>query len=756
MSRNYTKQAGWIMVGRKRLRSWGVCMSTALLLISGLPVPRVGAAATITTIAGSGGDSTTITNEVPAVSVQLWNPTDVVATSDGTVYFSDTSHQEIRSVTSDGVIHAAFGDGVSGCGTGPTQTRVWNPRSMVTDTANNIYVATGCGEIVRFTPGNSVGTVVAGKFDGTGNPNRITQDGMNALSVTMLPDGLSYDRTTGAIYFIDGATYRVVRLNSNGTISLVGGNGTAGYSGDGGPALSAQFNALGGTYYDGGNLYVSDYSGCRIRMIDSAGVINTVVGNGTCSNVNDNGPGTSASIEPVSDFAMDANGLLYFADSLSGAIFTYDPDTKMVAPAISIPSACIKGLSFDGSGDLLAVSGCGAVQQVFRVSGLVSTTPPPDGLQHGRITNVQWNNSPTTPLWKMDVTVDVSNVSCPAVAVVDVGDWQKRAIVCGSGETAPKTVNFAWKMFNGTHSFQPGSDQNVTAFIEQSDAPGYGTSVTALHVPGKPAIIGVGDSYLSGHHQNTDLPWCAIDANQSCEFVANDYNYSWVTKMAAKLNEKAPTEWKFDYDQSYLLARSGATTRQMFDDGQIARMQTLIGNHAGSWNIVAMDGGANNVDFQSALSDFYYAHNFPTAVLAPWDAKYASDCPNSQQLYLNLVDQSSTIENDLSAIVSTARNTSSTTRFIDMLYPYVTNTTDPSNYCVYGGAGFAGSKTVLDNLDALHAVISGPDILTLDLRTEFGGNPMKKIQQIRNYGYPHPNATGQDKIAKSATILLKQ
>lgn len=611
-------------------------LGVALLLASGgLPAIHAHATATATVIAGAGADGPMV-NDIPALNTQFWNPADVITTTDGVIYIADTNHNEIRSIGADGIIHAAFGNGVAGCATsGGTQTQLYSPTSMVRDSVNNIFVATGCGQIIKFTPGDPVGVVVAGKFDGSGNANPVTHDGMIATDVTIQPGGLSYDSASTAIYFTDAATFRVLKL-LNGTISIAAGNGTLGFSGDGGPATAAQFYYAGNTLFSNGNLYVADGSNCRIRMVDPDGIISTIVGTGNCNDLNDNGPGTSASISSPGDMAMDANGILYFGSFLSGGIYTYDTDTKNVAPVLSLSPDHVGGMAFDNEGNLLAL-GTGSTQQLFKVTGLAPTIP--DTTQHGSVTGVSWNVTPTTPLWNMDVTVNTTGVTCPAVVAVTVGTWQKRATVCALGETAPATTNFRWKVFNTNRSLEPDSVQNVTAFITKSDAPHYGTSVTTLTVPKRPTIVGVGDSYLSGHHQLDPGVTCVRPdgtppESTLCSLYSNDPSYSWVTLMAGKLNAKAPAQWQFEYDSDHLLARSGATTRQMYEEGQVAAMQAFITQHAGSWNVVAFDGGANNINFAGALKDFYTNHPLSGngIALAPWEAKKLSDCPDSDLL----------------------------------------------------------------------------------------------------------------------------
>ena len=736
-------------------------LSTFVLLASvGFPAVQAHADAVATVIAGQPSDGPLV-NDIPATQAQFWNPSNVVTTADGTIYVADKNHNEIRSIGADGVIHAAFGDGTPGCATNSDmQSELYSPSYLAVDGQDHVYTTTGCGQIVEFTPGNPTGTVVAGRFDGTGNPNPFTHDGMAAKDVTMMPGAMAYDSINNVLYFSD-SNARILALQG-GVLTTYAGTGTAGFSGDGGQATSAQISNAGGLAFADGNLYFSDGNNCRVRMVAADGTISTLAGTGDCQDQNTTGPGAQASIQYPGPLTLDANGMLYIAGGQSGTVFAYDTQAKTIAPVIGIISGDT-GLAMDKDGNLLALHS-GVNQQLYRITGLPSPTPPADGKQHGRVTGVSWDVGSATPLWNMDATLKTTGVSCPAVAAVSVGGWQKRVSLCGAGQNSPKTTNFTWKVFNDKHSFQPGSTPVVSAFVVKSDAAHYGGGTTTLTVPGLPALVGVGDSYISGHHQIGDNVTCvradnAPSSDTSCNLFANDPDFSWVTHLADKLDVKAPLEWFFDYDKSVdLLAQSGATTGQI--TGQIPGMQAILQQHPHTWNVVAFDGGGNDVGLQKALSDLYHVE----PLTKPWDEKFQSDCPDSEAVYQKLFGAfdgggvQSNIQSNLQAVIAAGRATPGTPRFLDMLYPYITKT---SNVCAQDHTGLLadsvwhGSVSVINGLDDIHRGLAAPDVLTLDLSKDFGNNPLGKIQQFRYYGYPHPNEDGQNKIAQQAAKLLR-
>jgi trimeric autotransporter adhesin len=130
---------------------------------------------------------------------------------------------------------------------------------------------------------------------------------------------------SGNVFFADQNT--VLRLDAiTGTLTLVAGNGTPGFSGDNGPATSAQLNQPHGVALDSaGNLYIADTANARVRKV-SDGVITTVAGGGT-SGLGDGGPATSASLNGPGGVAVDSAGNLYITDGdrirkVSGGVIT--------------------------------------------------------------------------------------------------------------------------------------------------------------------------------------------------------------------------------------------------------------------------------------------------------------------------------------------------------------------------------------------------------------------------------------------------
>ncbi|MDH5762517.1 MAG: hypothetical protein OEZ51_06010 [Nitrospinota bacterium] len=150
-----------------------------------------------------------------------------------------------------------------------------------------------------------VGTGHSG-FSGDGGP--ATKAEMN------LPAGLVFDKS-GNLYISDRANHRVRKVDTQGIITTVAGNGTAGFSGDGGPATKASLNLPSGIVIDNqGNLYIADRSNNRVRVVNSQGIIKTFAGNGENGYHGDNMPALKATLDKPFGLALDKHNNLYIAD----------------------------------------------------------------------------------------------------------------------------------------------------------------------------------------------------------------------------------------------------------------------------------------------------------------------------------------------------------------------------------------------------------------------------------------------------------
>ena len=268
----------------------------------------------ITTVAGSGypGSAGGFSGDGgPATSAQLNNPYGAAVDSTGNIYIADTNNNRVRKV-SNGVITTVAGNGTAGFSGdgGPTTSAQLNyPLDVAVDFAGNVYIADSDNYRVREVT-NGVITTVAG--NGTAG---FSGDNGPAISAELgLPEGISVD-SAGRIYIADELNNRIRKV-SNGAITTVAGGGTT--LGDNGLATAAQLNAPAGVAVDSlGNLYIADESNNRIRKVTN-GVITTVAGGG--SSLGDNGPAISAHLNGPAGVAVDSAGNVYIADTNNSRI----------------------------------------------------------------------------------------------------------------------------------------------------------------------------------------------------------------------------------------------------------------------------------------------------------------------------------------------------------------------------------------------------------------------------------------------------
>ena len=120
---------------------------------------------------------------------------------------------------------------------------------------------------------------------------------------------------SGNVYIADRGNHRIRKVDTSGKVTTVAGTGTGAYSGDEGPATSAEIKWARGVFVDtSGNIYIADTLNHRIRKVDTSGIITTVAGTGTGAYSGDEGPATSAEINVPQGVCVDNSGNLYIAD----------------------------------------------------------------------------------------------------------------------------------------------------------------------------------------------------------------------------------------------------------------------------------------------------------------------------------------------------------------------------------------------------------------------------------------------------------
>jgi sugar lactone lactonase YvrE len=180
---------------------------------------------------------------------------------------------------------------------------------------------------------------------GNGKPG-FSGDGGPATSAQLRSvDGLAVDRQ-GNVYIADSANYRVRKLSPGGTISTFAGKGGAGGAlGDGGQATAARLGAPRSVAVDGqGNVYIADYNAHRVRMVRPNGTITTFAGTGQASFSGDGGPAAAARLYAPAAVAVDGQGNVYIVDSYNQRVRKVSTDGRIT----TIAGTGKPGVSGDG------------------------------------------------------------------------------------------------------------------------------------------------------------------------------------------------------------------------------------------------------------------------------------------------------------------------------------------------------------------------------------------------------------------------
>ena len=246
----------------------------------------------------------TVAAAVPATSIQLPSPSGVEFDTSGnlfvshcgedvTWYVSKIDSFELLTLYAGGAGRGFAGDG------GPARAAsMFCAMGIRFDRSGSLYVADFYNNRIRRIDQHGIISTAAGIGPALGLPGSFTGDGGPALSAQLnRPSNIAFDNE-GNLYIADTNNNRIRKVDQNGLITTFAGNGTAGFSGDGGPALAAQlslnnsdaFVYIGMAIDNDGNLYIADNKNSRIRKIDRQGIITTIAGNGVQGVSGDGGP----------------------------------------------------------------------------------------------------------------------------------------------------------------------------------------------------------------------------------------------------------------------------------------------------------------------------------------------------------------------------------------------------------------------------------------------------------------------------------
>lgn len=277
----------------------------------------------ITTITGISGVSGSSGDGGPAASALVSTPYAIAVDGAGNIVFADTGNNAIREINATtnkiSTIAGTLGGtpGFGGDGNTATSALLASPQGFAFDASGNLYIAdTGNNRIRKVDSSTGIITTIAGNGTPGFADNSAALSGEfnqpTGITIAVATDGSS------AIYVADFVNNRIRKIDiATGALSTVAGDGSAGYSGDTQPALSATLNSPTSVAADAaGNLYIADFENSVIRKVNaSTGKITTLAGNGTASFIGDGFDANSAGLTKPYSVYLDGSGNVFVADT---------------------------------------------------------------------------------------------------------------------------------------------------------------------------------------------------------------------------------------------------------------------------------------------------------------------------------------------------------------------------------------------------------------------------------------------------------
>jgi sugar lactone lactonase YvrE len=251
----------------------------------------------------------------PATSAELGTLSGLARDTSGNIYIADTKNclvWQVSASTSDISIFVGIPKscGYSGDGGPPTSAELDAPAGIFIDSNNNLYIADSTDNRIREVTGGTINTIA-----GNGTAGYLGDGDPATIAELHDPTGVAVD-SAGNVYIADYDNCVIREVTAaTGIINTIAGIGTScGYNGDG-PATEHELNHPNRIHLDANdNLFIGDDNSNRVRWVNPAGLMTTIAGNGTAGLSGDGGPATNAELNAVGGIAQDASGNFLVAD----------------------------------------------------------------------------------------------------------------------------------------------------------------------------------------------------------------------------------------------------------------------------------------------------------------------------------------------------------------------------------------------------------------------------------------------------------
>jgi NHL repeat len=308
--------------------------------------------------------TTTTSSSTSTSSTTTSSPTTSSTTTSSTTTSSTTTTTAPPPIGDLGAIATFAGVSAGFGGDGGPATAAWLrlPRTMAADAAGNVYIVDSYNHRIRRVDTNGIITTIGG----TGSVGYSGDGGPASSARFDTPHGIAAD-PAGNVYVADPPNQRIRRIDAaTGIVTTVAGTGSSGFSGDGGPATAARIRYPKGVEIGpDGNLYIADNNNHRVRRVDlSTGIITTVAGTGSRGFSGDGGPATAARLDEPRNITFDAQGRLYIVDQNNRRIRRVHTDGTIstFASGFTFP----RDVAVDGDGNVYVADE--NANRVWRVS----------------------------------------------------------------------------------------------------------------------------------------------------------------------------------------------------------------------------------------------------------------------------------------------------------------------------------------------------------------------------------------------------